>query len=124
MVSTIYYSLEERFLPHSVARLADGSSVGRSTMIKTRIVAKVSLRNGERIFCIRFSRTCVSLSLKVAWRQALYASAREEINGVLVEEPSIPVANQVAAQQPRPPVNQGIVKTGLRMMVSRMMGYA
>jgi len=91
----------------------DGPTAGRSTMMKTRIVAKVSLRN-------------------VAWRQALYASSREEANGVAVEESSLP-ASPVATRQNGqvtvnkanvPPVNNGVVRSGLRMMVSRALGFA
>ncbi|KAF8309565.1 hypothetical protein DL93DRAFT_2085457 [Clavulina sp. PMI_390] len=93
----------------------DGPTPGRSTMIKTRIVAKVSLRN-------------------VAWRQALYAASREEAKSPLIEnspvgeEPIIvnaPVKAVTASNRSTvPPVNNGVVRGGLRMMVSRMLGFA
>src|ERR1700733_13087764 len=63
----------------------------------------------------------------VTWRQTLYNSTKEEANGVLVEEPSLPVSpvaalpgGQVSAPWTTPPVNNGVVRSGLRMMVSRM----
>lgn len=70
----------------------------------------------------------------VAWRQALYASSQAEDlkgDGVLVEEPSLP-ASPVVTRPAGPvtvdkgkaiPVNNGVVRGGLRMMVSRVLGY-
>lgn len=62
----------------------------------------------------------------------MYAATKEEVNGVIVEEPSLP-ASPVATRQNgqvtvnkagSPPVNNNVVKSGLRMMVSRVLGYA
>lgn len=100
-----------RELMDLIRSVDDDPAHGRSTMVKTRIVAKVSLRN-------------------VTWRQILYNSTKEEANGV-PEEPSLPgppvaalSGGQVSAHRTTPPVNNGVVRSGLRMMVSRMLGYA
>lgn len=99
-------------------------------MVKTRIIAKVSLRNGVSLVCYVLCRRLTDSV--VTWRQTLYNSAKEETSGVLVEEPSLPASpvaprqnGQVSASRTRPPpVNNGAVRSGLRMMVSRMLGYA
>lgn len=99
-------------------------------MIKTRIVAKVSLRNGVSLYDVVLF--FILTDLEVTWRQTLYNSAREETSGVLVEAPSLPASpvtarqdGQVSANRTNPPpVNNGVVRGGLRMMVSRMLGYA
>lgn len=88
----------------------DSSSGGRGAMIKARVVAKISLRN-------------------VAWRQALYASSKAESSDtVIVAAPVVPEngassPTTVSKSTPPPKVNPGAVQGGLKMMVSRILGY-
>lgn len=79
---------------------------------------------------LRFAFIHISNLHVVTWRQALYASTRDEA-GVLIEPPSAPASpvatrqnGQVTVNKADVPVNNGVVRSGLRMMVSRVLGYA
>lgn len=84
------------------------------------------VRAYQRLTFTHISDLCV-----VTWRQALYTSTREDASGVLLEAPSVPASpvatrqnGQVTVNKANVPVNNGVVRTGLRMMVSRVLGFA